>query len=49
MTKEFPNDAMTNLPVKPLIRAWGLFRHFGLGISHSTPPQGFISVVPPHS
>jgi hypothetical protein len=36
MTKEFPNDSMINLPVKLLFRASGFFRHYSLGISHST-------------
>jgi hypothetical protein len=35
MTKEFPNDSMTNEPARPHIRASGFFRHYGLGISHS--------------
>jgi len=36
MTKEFPNDQMTNVLARLLIRASGFFRHYGLGISHST-------------
>jgi peroxiredoxin len=37
MTKEFPNDPVIppgGTPARLLIRASGLFRHYGLGISH---------------
>jgi hypothetical protein len=48
MTKEFPIDPMTNTPVRLLIRAWGFFRHYGLGISHSTQRQGLVILRQPH-
>ncbi len=39
MTKECSNDQMTNAPTGLLFRAWWLFRHYGLGISHFAGPS----------
>src|SRR5208283_3497093 len=39
MTKEGSDDQMINAPTELLIRAWGFFRHYDLGISHSAGPS----------
>jgi hypothetical protein len=43
MTKEFPNDPITNMPARLLIQAWGFFRLYGLGMSHSSAWPHLIS------